>query len=163
MIFKRSADMIDKIIDILSHDEELKNLLFYAQRQGGVLPSDTQISNTYILDYPVILQTQDCFSFINVLLDNLICDENIYVMTFKISCGVHLPAWKTDDGKKRIFLILDRIEELLDGKKIGDSIGSIDVNAAEAVYWNINVTGYSVMLQMVEQADINESTIEQQF
>lgn len=163
MIFNRSADMVDKIIDILSHDEELKNLLFYAQQQGAVLPSDTQISDNYILDYPIILQTQDCFSFINVLLDNIVCEEGIYVMTFKISCGVHLPAWKTPEGKKRIFLILDRIEELLNGKKIGDSIGTLDIGAAEAVYWNINVIGYSMMLQMVEQADINESTIEQQF
>ena len=99
MIAKQCNEITKKIKDILSNDETIKNLLFYANQKSNLTPGNQQIlNNQYITDYPVILEANDKFSLINAYYDNSVIENNIYVSTFKISCGVSLDAYHLDNG-----------------------------------------------------------------
>ena len=160
MVAKQCNEITKKIKDILSNDETIKNLLFYANQKSILAPGNQQILNDkYITDYPVILEANDKFSLINAYYDNSVIENNIYVSTFKISCGVSLDAYHLDNGDIRVLLMADRIEELLSGKRLCNSTGVFELVNINTVYWNSYVTGVSLIFQVVEQGDLNETVI----
>ena len=160
MVAKQCNEITKKIKDILSNDETIKNLLFYANQKSILAPGNQQILNDqYITDYPVILEANDKFSLINAYYDNSVIENNIYVSTFKISCGVSLDAYNLDNGDVRVLLMADRIEELLSGKRLCNSTGVFELVNINTVYWNSYVTGVSLIFQVVEQGDLNETVI----
>lgn len=160
MVAKQCNEITKKIKDILSNDETIKNLLFYANQKSILAPGNQQILNDkYITDYPVILEANDKFSLINAYYDNSVIENNIYVSTFKISCGVSLDAYHLDNGDVRVLLMADRIEELLSGKRLCNSTGVFELVNINTVYWNSYVTGVSLIFQVVEQGDLNETVI----
>ena len=160
MIMKVNNDIIKKIIELLSEDDEIKTLLFYANESSGLPSAEQLIKSKYIRDYPVITEANDRFSFISVHHDNtILTDDNIYISTFKVSCGVSLDAWHTTDGDERVLLLADRIEQILTRKKICNSTGEFTLEAINSVYWNAFITGVSLIFQLVEQGDINETVI----
>ena len=160
MVAKQCNEITKKIKDILSNDETIKNLLFYANQKSNLAPGNQQILNDqYITDYPVILEANDKFSLINAYYDNSVIEYNIYVSTFKISCGVSLDAYHLDNGDVRVLLMADRIEELLSGKRLCNSTGVFELVNINTVYWNSYVTGVSLIFQVVEQGDLNETVI----
>lgn len=160
MVAKQCNEITKKIKDILSNDETIKNLLFYANQKSNLAPGNQQILNDqYITDYPVILEANDKFSLINAYYDNSVIENNIYVSTFKISCGVSLDAYHLENGDVRVLLMADRIEELLSGKRLCNSTGVFELVNINTVYWNSYVTGVSLIFQVVEQGDLNETVI----
>ena len=160
MIMKNNNNIVKKIVQLLSNDDEIKSLLFYANESSSLPTSDQLVTSKYIVDYPVITEANDKFSFISVHHDNtLLGDDNIYVSTFKVSCGVSLDAWHTTDGDQRVLLLADRIEDILTKKKISGSTGDFTLSAINSIYWNAFITGVSLIFQVVEQGDINETIL----
>lgn len=161
MIMKQNNRIIKKVLELLANDETIRTLLFYANESGEEIPSAQYIlDKKYIMDYPVILEANDKHTFISVHHDNtLVVENNIYVNTFKVSCGVSLDAWHTTDGDSRILLLADKVEEILSEQHICDSTGPFTLEAINSIYWNSFVTGISLIFQVVEQGEINESIV----
>lgn len=162
MIMKQVDKIVRKIVDILGSDPEIQRLLFYAQDDKSKDNPTLQqlIKNNYITDYPVTLDESERFSFINVYHDNtLLSDDNVYVSTYRVSCGVSLDAWHTDTGESRLALLCDRIEELLRNQRIYNSTGELTLEAINSVYWTSFVVGNSLIFQLLEHGDINETVV----
>lgn len=155
MILKQANAIVKKLVDLLAGDEVIRTLL----KNSSATPQD-MINDKLIVNYPVILDDNSVANFISIIYDNsIIANNNVFISSYKISCGVALDKWLTDDGEIRSLLIASRIEEILDGIRIEDSTGEFNLTTVNSVFWNPLVTGQSLIFQITEMDDISNETI----
>lgn len=142
---------IATIKEILAGDKDIRLLL----TDNPILTAEDIKNKQLITDYPVILGDDNVPSFISIVHDNSSRLNNTFISTYKISCGVGLDAWRTPDGKIRVYEIAAKIESLLDGEKLNCSTGQFILDTIVSSYWNSVVTGISMVFQTEEVGDIN--------
>lgn len=146
---------IQEIVNILAEDKKLISLL----TDNEILSSEDIKSNELIMNYPVILDSENKLAFISVIMDNApVINNTTYIVNFKISCGVSKDFWLTEEKNIRIYEIGDRIETLLNNIRISNSTGTLQFKNVSSVYWNSTTTGLSLVFQLTE-GEINVSQI----
>lgn len=163
MISKQINKIINSIVNILAADEEIRKLLFFNQSEPPYdsLPDAQEIVDKgYIKKMPVHLQdtTKDA-TFITVNFDNAAVGTEVHVDAVKVAVATSNDNWITPDGDIRVLQIGERVEKLLDGKKMGQSTGNLVLSHIQEVYWNAFTTGYVYIFQIVEGRDNNALNI----
>lgn len=152
MIMNQADSIVIKIVDLLAGDKQIRSLL----KDSNATAQD-MIDEKLIVNYPVILNDNKVSNFISVHHDNtVVVDNNTYVTSFKISCGVTYERWMTEDKHIRSYLLSERIEKILNNLRIENSTNKLNLATINSIYWNELVTGQSLIFQLTEMGDIND-------
>lgn len=134
-------------------DEVFRKLIYYSDTDPYTKPdiSPTEIYNDRLKIFePKIININESGTYITIRPSRMKASKGGHYiksnLCFDIIC--HQDSRKTIDGD-RVFLIIDRIEELLD--KINFSIGKSDLDSVDDIRVKDNIwSGYSVVYKDID-------------